>query len=201
MATTLSKASINKILTNQAVAKGTTTSTPKKKTAAVTGPHPNEGETFEPDPGFKWDPPIKLPQKPVITPIPKQTPPAKPKPPTPPNPPVETRPPPGMTPVPAPSKPPSKPPSGWPFPPPQTPAQTGGTPTIPEPEAPAPDMTELGNIMALMMPAPSTSVTIEGDDSQPLPWQAERLFKGKDPNVSKRRAGNYLDNMLAGWRG
>jgi len=66
-----------------------------------------------------------------------------------------------------------------------------------------PDMSQLANMMAFMipMPAQNQNVFIGGDDSQPLPWQADRSFKGRDPSINQRGPGNVLDVLRAGFWG
>jgi hypothetical protein len=66
-----------------------------------------------------------------------------------------------------------------------------------------PDVSQLANMMAFLIPQPaqSQSVFIGGDNSQPLPFQADRSFRGRDPNISQRGGGNVLDVLRAGFWG
>lgn len=65
-----------------------------------------------------------------------------------------------------------------------------------------PDLTGLAQMMAGLMPAQqSQAVYIGGEDGQPLPSQADRAFRGRDPNVSQRGFGNYMDALRAGFWG
>lgn len=65
------------------------------------------------------------------------------------------------------------------------------------------DMSQLAGVMAAMIPASqSQSVFVGGQEQgQPLPWQAEHPFKGRDPGVQNGGNGNYLDLLRQGFWG
>jgi hypothetical protein len=77
------------------------------------------------------------------------------------------------------------------------------TPLAPQLAAAQPDFAPLAQMMAGMMPAQqSQAVYIGGaQDGQPLPGQADRAFRGRDPNVSQSGFGNYMDALRAGFWG
>lgn len=68
-------------------------------------------------------------------------------------------------------------------------------------QQPTQDLGGLASMMALMVPAQqSQAVYVGGGDSgQPLPGQADRSFKGRDPGVREMGSGNYLDLLQQGW--
>lgn len=54
--------------------------------------------------------------------------------------------------------------------------------------------------MAMMVaPQQSQNVVIAGNRSQLLPFQADRVFRGKDPGISQQKNRNYLDMLRAGF--
>jgi len=82
-----------------------------------------------------------------------------------------------------------------------TPTTNVQTPLAPVPTGP--DMSELATMMAGLIPAQQSQAVYigGGDDGQPLPSQADRAFRGRDPNVSQRGFGNYMDALRAGFWG
>lgn len=93
-----------------------------------------------------------------------------------------------------------------------TPAPGGGlgTPSkalpsgvTPAASTPAPDMSQLAQTLALMVPASqSQSVFVGGSDpSQTVPDQADHNFRGKDPGISRRGMPNYMDALRGGFWG
>lgn len=67
------------------------------------------------------------------------------------------------------------------------------------------DYSQLANMMALMVPSVQSQAVYVGgggqQQGQPLPNQAERSFNGRDPSISNGGAGNYIDQLRAGFWG
>lgn len=111
--------------------------------------------------------------------------------------------PPSYTPPPT-YNPPSYTPPSWPSWPstPAAPPKTSPPASTPQQQPKQPDLTPLSQTMSLMVaPQQSQNVIVGGQRAQPLPFQADRSFRGKDPGIARNQNRNYLDMLRAGFSG
>ena len=85
-----------------------------------------------------------------------------------------------------------------PAPKPQAPGGKTPTPQQPAPQQQTPDLKPLSQSMSMLV-APQQSVIVGGARGQPLPFQADRAFRGKDPAIANDHNQNFLNMLRAGF--
>lgn len=157
---------------------GAPVAAPKPAAPAAPRPPTNVGQLSHEFPSYSYTPPAPTYKPPAYTPPwPSYTPP---------RPPAYTPPRTTSTPVQTPK-----------------PAATPSAPNTPAGATGQPDLSQVANLMALLVPSSqSQSVYVQsGQQGQPLPPEADRAFRGKDPGISGGRQGNALDMLRQGFWG